>query len=568
MTASIHLLGGATLRDGTGPLAGPAAQRHRLALLALLAVASPRAVSRDRLVALLWPERTERRGRALLSVAIHALRRALGRGALVSSGDALQLDTGVVRVDVALLERAWSGGDAEGAVAAYGGPFLDGFHLPAAPELHRWVDTERGRLASLFARALARAARARTDRGDRIGAIELWKRLAAHDPYGGVTALRVMKALSALGDRAAALEHAERHAKLLREEFEVAPDPAVAAFVRRLREPPAVSRGVAAERGDVERADALCLRGRHLWAQRSPEQLRRAIACFEQALAAAPGHAAAYAGLADAWAVLGFYSHGAPRATFGRAREAARRALALDHDSADSYASLAYVRMYYDWRWDVAERGFRRALRADPRSPKSHQWLGNLLAIRGRTGEAVDRMRRVRALQPLSPMANSVRGWACLLDGRLDEAEEHLHETLELDPHFTIAWLWRGQVALARGRGAEAIAAFERMRLLQGDGPATDLALAQAEAVAGARDRAEERIDGLVARRGAGTYVPAFELAKAELALGRRERAAAELRRAFDERDHSLAFLLVDPGLAAMRDHPTVSTLAGRLRLR
>jgi hypothetical protein len=122
-------------------------------------------------------------------------------------------------------------------------------------------------------------------------------------------------------------------------------------------------------------------------------------------------------------------------------------------------------------------------------------------------------------------------------------------------------------VELMRGRAAEAIGAFERLRTLQGDSAATEVAFAQAEAVGGARDRAEERIDRLRARRGAGVYVPAFELAKAELALGRRERAAAELRRAFAERDHSLAFLLVDPAMSAMRDHPTVGSLAGKLGL-
>ena len=567
MPCAIHLLGGAAIVGAHGPLSGAAAQRHRLALLALLAVAHPRAVTRDRLCALLWPSRTERRGRALLSLALHELRRALGAGAIVSAGDSVGLDAAAVSVDLHAFEAAWARGNAERAVSAYGGPFLDGFHLPSAPDFDRWADGERTRLASLLARALARAARDRAAAGDRAGAADLWRRLGAHDPYGSANAVRVMKALASLGDRAGALAHAERHAQLLRDEFDAEPGQAVVALVRRLRQPPAIVRGVARAKGDVELADALCLRGRHLWAQRTPGQLRRAIAYFEQALAVVPTHAAAHAGIADAWSVLGFYSHVAPQASFGRAAEAARQALALDRQSSDGSASLAYVRMYHAWDWPLAERGFRRAIRNDPRNPKAHQWLGNLLVLLGRGEEAIERMARVRALQPLSPVASGVRGWACLHAGRLDEARACLDEAHELDPNLAVAWLWRGQLEVASGRGAEALAAFERARVLQGDGLALQLATAQAEAMAGARENAAERIDRVRAERGRGAYVPAYDLAKAELALGRRQRAAEELRRAFAERDHGLAFLRVDPGLAEMREDGVVRDLASRMGL-
>jgi tetratricopeptide (TPR) repeat protein len=84
---------------------------------------------------------------------------------------------------------------------------------------------------------------------------------------------------------------------------------------------------------------------------------RRPFGYFERALAIDPNFAAAHAGLADAWSVLGFYSIVRPSDAFGKARRAAREALALAPDTADSYASLAYVRMYHDWRWVVAASG-------------------------------------------------------------------------------------------------------------------------------------------------------------------------------------------------------------------
>ena len=567
MAWSLCLLGGASLRGADGLVAGEPAQRHRLALLAVLAAAHPRPVSRDRLMALLWPERDTRRGRALLSLSVHVLRRTLGADALPGAGDALGLDAGRLDVDVVGMVAACTDGDPEGAAARWGGPFLDGFHLADSPEFARWADSERERFSGLFTWALAGTAEARRARGDRVGAAEAWRRLGAHDPLGSATAVRVMRGLAALGARAGALEHARRHAAALRTEFDAAPDPAVRALAVRLREPAAVARSAVRALGDVAQADALCTRGRHLWAQRSPDQLRSAIGYFERALAAAPGHAPALAGLADAWSILGFYSHLPPHESFARARSAAARARAASPSASDASASLAYVRLYYDWRWDDAERGLRRALRLEPGNAKAHQWLGNVLVTKGRGDDAVARMRHVRSLAPLLPIANAVPGWACLHAGRLDEAVDHLAESIELDPHFAIGWLWTGQTQLARGAWDAAIRAFERLAALD-PGATAELALAAAYAGAGATHAAEERLAAQRARQRAGAYVPAYELAKVELALGRPAIAVTELRRAYQEHAHQLAFLLVDPLLAPLRDHGAVRELASRIGLR
>src|SRR5678810_1194856 len=97
---TVQLLGGASLRSGDRPLGGPPAQRHRLALLALIVAAWPQPVSRDRAMALLWPERDAGNGRRLLNLAVHVLRSALGDGAIASTGDGLLLVPAIVRCDL------------------------------------------------------------------------------------------------------------------------------------------------------------------------------------------------------------------------------------------------------------------------------------------------------------------------------------------------------------------------------------------------------------------------------------------------------------------------------------
>src|SRR5690349_22927594 len=95
-----QLLGGASLRSGDALLNGPPTQRHRIALLALIVAAWPQPLSRDRAMALLWPERDAANARRLLNLAAHVLRSALGDGVIASTGDGLLLVPSLVRCDL------------------------------------------------------------------------------------------------------------------------------------------------------------------------------------------------------------------------------------------------------------------------------------------------------------------------------------------------------------------------------------------------------------------------------------------------------------------------------------
>ncbi|MCA1481923.1 hypothetical protein, partial [Bradyrhizobium sp. NBAIM08] len=101
---SLKLLGGASIQTPSGPIAGRAAQRRRIALLAMLAVARDRGVSRDKLIAYLWPEQDAEHGRPLLSDSIYRVNQALEGEAIVSSGDDLRLSADVLPSDVAAFE--------------------------------------------------------------------------------------------------------------------------------------------------------------------------------------------------------------------------------------------------------------------------------------------------------------------------------------------------------------------------------------------------------------------------------------------------------------------------------
>ncbi len=221
-------------RDGA-QLTGRASHRHRLALLALLALAPGRRLTRDKLIAYLWPESNPERGRNLLKVATYVLRSALGEEALLSAGDELRLNPDLVQVDVADFEAALEQSLHDRAIALYQGPLLDGFFLSDAPEFEHWVDRERDRLVDGYRRAMEALAEAATETGDFPKAVEWWKARAAHDLYDSRVASCLMQALETNGNRAGALQHAAIHQRLVLDEFGVE-SPEIAVLAARIED--------------------------------------------------------------------------------------------------------------------------------------------------------------------------------------------------------------------------------------------------------------------------------------------------------------------------------------------
>ena len=236
----LRLFGGAGLEDTSGTVSGRAVQRRRLALLAILALEHPRPVSRDKLIAWLWPEHDTDRARHLLRDSLYLLRSTLGEEALPSTGDELRLDPEFLRCDVWEFETALAQDQPSTAVQAYAGPLLDGFHVGGAAELERWIDGHRERLGRNYAGTLERLAEGATAATDHRSAVEWWRRLAAGEPYNARVTLHLMKALEAAGDRAGAIQQARIHATLLEQEFGAEPDPEIEAMAESLRTAPTV----------------------------------------------------------------------------------------------------------------------------------------------------------------------------------------------------------------------------------------------------------------------------------------------------------------------------------------
>src|SRR3982750_2285762 len=148
----LHTFGGCFVERDGARLDTLSGQRKALALFALLG-AGARGVSRESLLAYLWPETDEERARTSLRQLIHAVRVQLSAPALLLPSAEMRLNPEVITSDVAAFHCAVRAGDHEAAVALYAGPFLDGFYLKGSDGFERWVSTERAALGSEVARS-------------------------------------------------------------------------------------------------------------------------------------------------------------------------------------------------------------------------------------------------------------------------------------------------------------------------------------------------------------------------------------------------------------------------------
>jgi DNA-binding winged helix-turn-helix (wHTH) protein/Tfp pilus assembly protein PilF len=306
-------------------------------------------------------------------------------------------------------------------------------------------------------------------------------------------------------------------------------------------------------------------RGRIALLRRSEEGLRNAVDLFGRAINLAPAYDAAYVGVADGWSLLASYGMEEPRTATARARDYARRALAINPRSGEAHASLGRTSMLADWDWTVSESYFKKAIALEPGYAPAHQWYAYLLSAMGRHAEAEQAAMRAAASDRLSLNAATSVGYVQYAARDFDKAASTLRRVLEVDPDFVQARRNLGLVLTMQGKHAEAVTECERVLRLTGDAPASLADLAWARGKAGDRDVARRILRELEARS-VKQYVPGDVLAKALLGAGYNERAIDALAQAFESHAATLTSLAVDPVWDELRESPKVKGLTMRVQ--
>ena len=154
---------------------------------------------------------------------------------------------------------------------------------------------------------------------------------------------------------------------------------------------------------NVVEAYLLYLHGRFSWNQRTEQGLRDAIRLYQQALAHDDTYARAWAGLADAYIILGNFSWELPDSAYPRAREAVTHSLALAPQLEEAHVAAARIAMWYDHDWPAAELAFVKALQLDRNVAFGHYWFSAFLDATGQHERAEAGLALAERLDPLAP---------------------------------------------------------------------------------------------------------------------------------------------------------------------
>jgi TolB-like protein/DNA-binding winged helix-turn-helix (wHTH) protein len=310
-------------------------------------------------------------------------------------------------------------------------------------------------------------------------------------------------------------------------------------------------------------------KGLYEWNQRTEESLEKSVEYFQQAIALDPTYALAWAGLSNAYFLLGWNGVLPPQAANAKAKEAALKALELDETLAEAHVALAGAMKD---SWSVKEKELQRAIALDPNDAAAHQRYGFFLTVMGRFDEAIAEMKRARELDPLSPHTQTSLGWALYHAGRYDEALEQFRQVPESAVlPFSERYRYAADIYERKGMPKEAIA--EMLKGLRAQGWMELAAtVEQRYRTSGYREAKETLLRGeileLQKRMQSGrAYGKSTTIAADYALLGEKEKALAWLEKAFQEDDRNLAFLKVNPDFETLRSDPRFQDLVRRMGL-
>ena len=306
-------------------------------------------------------------------------------------------------------------------------------------------------------------------------------------------------------------------------------------------------------------------KGRSLWEKRSGDNIPKAIAFYEQAIARDPNYALAYAGLSSAYIILPFWAGVDRLDAYSKAKDAALKALRLDPNLAEAHLALGKVLFFSEIDLPGALREYQRAIELQPNDATAHHWLGNdALSALGRFEEAIAQGKRAVELDPLSPVINTDLGTTFYYAHRYEESAKQLRKTLEIDPTFFYAHFNLGIALQAAGDLSGAITEYEKAKQL-GDDTYVPMLCAQAKAYAGDKDAALRMLNDLD-KISQHREVVGYCRALLYLSLNNKDEALRWLEQGLKERDGSnISWIKVDPLLDPLHGDPRFEALVQKV---
>jgi tetratricopeptide (TPR) repeat protein len=302
----------------------------------------------------------------------------------------------------------------------------------------------------------------------------------------------------------------------------------------------------------------LYLQGLHFWNKRTAEDIKKAIDSFEGATELDPDYALAYAALADSYGLLPFYTYIHPDDAFKKAKTAALRALEMNENLGEAHSALGFIKMYYEWDWETAEKEFKRAIQINPNHVTAHHWYAEYLSWVGRHEEAIEEIQEALEIDPLSLTINYIKGFVLFYAHKYDEAIEQCQKTLELDKNYLVAYRTLIRAYLFSGKYEEALEAIQTIGNLSH--------VEFAFAMAGKRNESIRILEDMKAQWNRKEMY-AIPIAGVYASLGEEDLALNWLEKALERREPNIVKINVNPIFDSLRSRPRFQALLNKMNL-
>ncbi len=311
----------------------------------------------------------------------------------------------------------------------------------------------------------------------------------------------------------------------------------------------------------------LYLRARSYQNRWHAEGMKKAVEYYGRAVTIDPMYAAAYAGMAEAYAMLAYWTM-SPIEIWNQAKVVALKALEIDDTLGEAHSSLGVILSFYDWDWAAAEREFKRAIGLNPAFTHAHTFYSVYLLAVGRLDEALIEIKRAIELDPLSLDTNGSLGCAFYFRREYDEAIEQFRKTLELDPSHPRAYYYLGRAYIGKAMFEEAVAALQRGSQCSGSDLRILGVLGHAYALMDKRNEAQKLLDEFKAPSKPGfPSFSVFSRALIHIGFGENDQAFECLEQLCEERSTLLHWPKVDPLFDSLRSDPRLQDLLRRIGL-
>jgi eukaryotic-like serine/threonine-protein kinase len=318
---------------------------------------------------------------------------------------------------------------------------------------------------------------------------------------------------------------------------------------------------------NIEAYDAF-LKGLYYTRQFTPDSLKQGMTYLRQAVTLDPNYALAYSTIAYNYSVIEDW-YVPPREVMPEAEAAAKKAFELDPTLGDAEGRLAYTDHFYNYNQAKALQEFQHALELDPNDAQIRAMYGWCLADLRRYDEGLAQNAESLRLDPISAEDNYVLGQTDYYARRYDDAIRQERKTIQQFPStgfVSISGDVLGWSYAAKGQLDEAIRAIQQARKAEPDFTEAVASLGWAAALKGDRKTAQNMLAELDARA-KNHWVEPYFYAMIYAGLGDKDRAFAELDKAYEARSWYMAVVGVDSKLDSLRSDPRFAKLLAEVGL-